>query len=390
MGPSAGFEDIRSMTFDGNQRLVVVDGNRLRYCSKQGVVTTFYGDRAAGHVDGAATAARFKAPRAVPFDAHDGSLHVADTGNHSIRRITPELQVCTRAGDGQGGHQDGHATATSLSSPSGLACVGGWVYTLDAGSNTIRCISPSGGVTTIAGKAGTSGCCDRAGEAALLGVSENAACLCTNQLGQFVFTHSTNGGRLRRFCAAQHSVAQHARPALIDDLAALLDDEAATDLTVLAADGRPIRSLRGLLRARSAHFKAMLDSGCQEGQQGTKGEPIKLPHSFPAVRAVFRFLHTDQLEVEDSAIVEVLELSEMWDLPALKALVEVEIARRICPANASLFFITTHRHSAKMLRTHCLSYIANHYASVRTHENLKDLPKEMLLEVMLAITPGSL
>ena len=81
-------------------------------------MTTFCGNAAStGHVDGLANSARFSNPESVCFDAHDGSLYVSDTDNHRIRRIAPDLRMSTRAGDGQGRHLDGHATAASFENP---------------------------------------------------------------------------------------------------------------------------------------------------------------------------------------------------------------------------------------------------------------------------------
>mmetsp|Transcript_51172 Transcript_51172/g.91968 ORF Transcript_51172/g.91968 Transcript_51172/m.91968 type:complete len:520 (-) Transcript_51172:39-1598(-) len=387
-GRSAGFENIKGMTFDGNQRLAVVDGNCIRRCTKQGVVTTVCGSSNEGHVDGAAAAALFKQPRAITYDTHDGSFHVADTGNHRIRKISSDFQVCTRAGDGQTQHKDGRATGASLHSPTAVASVGDWVYFLESGSHTVRCISPTGEVTTVAGQVGTGGFADAFGKSALLGV-EGASCICTDRSGHYVFvdyfssnTTSWYHVHLREFHVDQTAGLKIGKSCLQSDLARLLNDSSLGDLTVLAKDGKASHSLRGLLRLRSEYFRAMLDSGFKEGSSARN--EIRLEHSFQAVQCILHFLHTDELNVSDEAILEVLQMAEMMNLVRLKSLLEAEIMLRIGPSNACTFFASADCHGASALRAHCLSYVANHLGVVRQQENFQELPKDLLLEVIMA------
>ena len=76
---------------------------------KGGVVTTFAGDGTVGLHDGPPATAQFNAPLGLAQLANDptDALYVADTNNHSIRKIARDaqgqLQVTTIAGDGEGG-----------------------------------------------------------------------------------------------------------------------------------------------------------------------------------------------------------------------------------------------------------------------------------------------
>src|SRR5204862_7823763 len=103
-----------------------------------------------GNVDGIGSAARFNQPGAVAVDSA-GNVYVADTQNHTIRKITPGGVVTTLAGSaGQDGSKDGNGSAAQFSLPKGVAVDGaGNVYVGDQCNNTIRKVTPGGAVTTL-------------------------------------------------------------------------------------------------------------------------------------------------------------------------------------------------------------------------------------------------
>lgn len=108
-----------------------------------------------GSADGAGAVARFTGPGAIAVDAV-GGVYVADSGNHTVRKISREGVVTTLAGQaGVAGSADGQAAAASFNGPSALALDGtGNLYVLDKGNNLVRRISPSGLVSTVAGTRG--------------------------------------------------------------------------------------------------------------------------------------------------------------------------------------------------------------------------------------------
>src|SRR5712692_346156 len=108
-----------------------------------------------GNVDGTGPAARFNGPQGVAADSA-GNVYVADTNNNTIRKITPAGDVTTLAGTaGVTGSTDDTGAKASFNSPSGVAAdSAGNVYVADTGNNTIRKITPAGDVTTLAGTAG--------------------------------------------------------------------------------------------------------------------------------------------------------------------------------------------------------------------------------------------
>lgn len=117
--------------------------------------TTFASRASVGSDDGPVGLARFDEPRGVAYDAA-GNLYVADAGNCTIRKITPAGVVSTFAGlAGQPGSVDGTGGAARFKYPDGLATdAAGNLYVADAGSYTIRKITPAGVVSTLAGQAG--------------------------------------------------------------------------------------------------------------------------------------------------------------------------------------------------------------------------------------------
>jgi sugar lactone lactonase YvrE len=85
----------------------------------------------------------------------EGTIYVADSGNHTIRRVTPLGAVTTLAGlAGSFGNADGIGNAARFWSPSGVALDSASnVYVADRNNNTIRKITPARVVTTLAGNA---------------------------------------------------------------------------------------------------------------------------------------------------------------------------------------------------------------------------------------------
>ncbi|MCO6488127.1 MAG: T9SS type A sorting domain-containing protein [Phaeodactylibacter sp.] len=117
----------------------------------QNYVYTYAGDGSPGYVDGDASVARFNTPFGIALGP-DGSLYLADGGNHAIRKVSPEGVVSTYAGTGVAGHADGPASAAQFNSPINL-CFGpeGNMYVSDFQNQRIRKITPAGEVSTIAG-----------------------------------------------------------------------------------------------------------------------------------------------------------------------------------------------------------------------------------------------
>ena len=134
----------------------------IRRSSPLGVVVTLAGSvGVSGYSGGCGPEAQFNGPTGVAADFL-GFVYVCDTGNHVIRRVTPEGKVTLYAGQvGVSGTDDGAANEATFVSPTGICLApDGSLYVADSGAHTVRKISPSGVVTTVAGLAGNAGAVD--------------------------------------------------------------------------------------------------------------------------------------------------------------------------------------------------------------------------------------
>jgi len=168
-GANARFLSPVAVAADTNGNVFVTDADNrtIRKITPAGVVTTFAGVAGSyANFDGTGSAARFELPEGIAIDAHN-VLYVADYGTNTIRRITPNAVVTTLAGSGAVGSADGTGAGASFNHPRGIAVdASGTVYVADTGNNTIRRITPAGVVTTLAGTPGATGTADGAGAAA--------------------------------------------------------------------------------------------------------------------------------------------------------------------------------------------------------------------------------
>lgn len=184
-GTNAQFNHPQGIAVSGTTVYVADSWNHtVRAITSGGTVTTLAGlSGVYGSYDGAGTAARFNNPSGIAADS-SGNLYVTDFNNHTIRQIASGGVVTTIAGwAGIWGSSDGTGTNALFNQPTGISVdASGNLYVVDSGNDTIRKLTPSGTTwtsSTVAGSVGTSGSADGSGTTARfnypVGVAVNAA-----------------------------------------------------------------------------------------------------------------------------------------------------------------------------------------------------------------------
>ena len=146
-----------SIAIDPTGGVYVGDGDgTIRFISTSGNVSTFSG--LAGDltvVDGPRLSARFVYPYDIAVDGL-GNVYVLDSASHAVRKIDTAGMVSILAGSHvDAGHVDGPALSARFNAPIGLAIdLSNNVYVAESSNHTIRKITPSGIVSTVVGSPG--------------------------------------------------------------------------------------------------------------------------------------------------------------------------------------------------------------------------------------------
>jgi hypothetical protein len=155
VGAGLSANGVIGVAVDGNGNVYVsqTPNNRISKITPNGTVSILAGSAtgglaSAGAADGTGTAASFSSPEGVAVDSA-GNVYVADFNNNEIRKISPAGVVTTLAGSTTPGSADGTGSGASFNQPTGVAVdANGNVYVVDSGNSSLRMITPAGVVTT--------------------------------------------------------------------------------------------------------------------------------------------------------------------------------------------------------------------------------------------------
>jgi len=188
-GSSAQFAYPTGIIARADGSLLIADRNnwRLRAIAKDGTVTTVAGSGTKGYQDGFPTSAKLGDIYDI-CARPDGVIALADTTYHRVRSLEKNGNIGTLAGSGSSGHQDGPVASAKFASPRGVACgAGGSIYVADTSGHRIRRVR-AGVVTSIAGS-GSAAFTDGIGSAAAFHTPNDVA---VNRLGEIYVADSVN------------------------------------------------------------------------------------------------------------------------------------------------------------------------------------------------------
>jgi sugar lactone lactonase YvrE len=141
--PPTPFNSLARIASGGPGLFYITDsgGNTVYKFDSAGTTATVWAGQAGvpGTSDGAGTAAQFNSPTGLAVDG-SGNVYVADTANSTIRKISSSGVVTTLAGvPGEPGAADGAAGSAHFNYPEGVAVdSSGKVYVADTLNSTIR------------------------------------------------------------------------------------------------------------------------------------------------------------------------------------------------------------------------------------------------------------
>jgi streptogramin lyase len=142
IGSAAQFKLPNGLAVGTDGTVYVADTNNhlIRKVTPLGVSSTLAGSTS-GFANGVGTAAQFNYPWGVSI-ATDGSILVSEKANERIRKINDANEVTTIAGSGISGFMDGIATTSQFYSANSVAVsLDGTIYVADTGNNRIRKIT---------------------------------------------------------------------------------------------------------------------------------------------------------------------------------------------------------------------------------------------------------
>jgi len=280
------FPDAIVARANGSVYVADMGNQRIRYVGRDGMITTVVGTGTPYPADsGPATDGYLQDPETAQTGP-DGSLYIADTSNHRIRKVDLAGVITTIAGNGVAGDSGdgGPATSASIDEPVSVTVDrSGNLYFADASANRIRKVTPDGTITTIAGvgregHSGDGGPADETELATPVDVTVDPA-------GN-VYLVEYDGARVRRIdpTGVITTVAGNGTEGFAGDggpaIQAMLDTPAGIDVT---ADGTLYIADRDNLRIRKVTPDGTITTVAGSGAEGFAGD------GGPAIAAALTF-----------------------------------------------------------------------------------------------------
>ncbi len=128
-------------------------GNSVLKLDANGILTRVAGTGRYGYSGdgGSALSSQLAWPAGLALDG-SGNLFIAENAAHRIRKVSPKGIITTVAGSGIAGNSgdDGPATSAQLNWPTGLALdASGSLYIADTANHRVRRVSAGGIITTV-------------------------------------------------------------------------------------------------------------------------------------------------------------------------------------------------------------------------------------------------
>lgn len=215
------------------------------------------------------------------------------------------------------------------------------------------------------------------------GRQRHTACLVANKK-LFVFggfdgvrwlsdLHILNVSKLEESEITSHSVSH-----LLRDYSTLVNNPDSFPDVTFMVEQTPILAHKGILCARSHHFRAMFTSGYKESTSTIIHFPDWSKHAFIAM---LEFIYTGSVkELLPQTAIDVMGLADHIGLDSLRALASSSLMFAIDIHSVCELLITAHRSGANELKTACLEFILKHNTAIDL-SILKNEP-ELLLEVV--------
>jgi hypothetical protein len=298
--------------------------------------------------------------------------------------------VSTLAGTGEEGHRDGEGTVAQFNEPKGVAVDGGGnVIVADARNDRIRMITPQGQVSTLAGT-GEKGYQD--GDRLASAQFKYSRGVAVDANGHIIVADTLNHC-IRRVASdvvtppVFHSLKLPPLPqsSFVSDIQLfqryLFESGSFHDVCFVVEQER-IPAHRSHLSARCEYFRSMFSHGFQEGGGG---EISIEDTSSAAFKALLKYLYTDDLEVDDDAVLfDLAKLCDQYQVERLHNQCLHHICNGMTIQNAVMRLVQAHTTISgespmwAKLKSKTMKFVTCNFEEIQCHarESLELLDRE--------------